>query len=721
MNPLRQPFSLVRPAFNRHIAVGFLSAVLWLSATPASAEVIWRGDFETGTTAQWPGAPKSDSVKIVEDPVREGKYAVRIDGTNAARRGNNDRIEFNHQPEPPGTAEGTERYFGWSVFLPKRLSDDVHALGYFEARNLWRQLMSFEVRGEDIIYSTRVPYALRWSATGVLTPGRWHDFAVHVLWSRDPAKGFVEVWFDGEKVVPRSNTATLFDANPAFFQIGLFRATSDVPETIIIDHAIEATTLEEVTPPRRKASAPVPGDAVIEKYMTHAAVEFNQRTLDGARTREDWESRRPRLKQEFLDMLGLWPLPEKTPLNAATTGTIERDSFIIEKLHFQSRPGLYVTGNLYRPKNSTEKLPAVVFFMGHYNRGRDGHKAFMQDHGMWFASNGYVCLILDTLERGELPKARFPSRPVPGRPLVAVGRLHDGRAGMLERDSRDRLPRQPARRRCAGRITATGLSGGGTLTFFVAAADERVTCAVPASGITDLESNVTNRLMGIHCDCQIPYNIYGWEFTTIAALVAPRPLLFVNSHDDVGFPMAANRRIMHRLRPLYAMYGKPDLLDEFVSQGPEGGHEYRPDSRVAIFRWIQQHNGRDPHAVRDADFERIPEEQLRVFPADKDFPRDAINRKADEAFVRQTEVKLPEADGFQEWKQNLLAKLRERTFRRFPEPDSRFGSSSFPRNLQIQGPAADRICRRRARPKSALRPRCASTISIRRARRERRP
>ncbi len=108
--------------------------------------------------------------------------------------------------------------------------------------------------------------------------------------------------------------------------------------------------------------------------------------------------------------------------------------------------------------------------------------------------------------------------------------------------------------------------------------------------------------------CQIPYqHIYGWEFTTIAALVAPRPLLFVNSHDDVGFPMAANRRIMLRLRRLYAMYDKPDLLDEFVSQGPAGEHEYRPDSRVAIFRWIQEHNGRNPQTVRDADFERFPE------------------------------------------------------------------------------------------------------------------
>ena len=228
-----------------------LLTILWACVASVSAEVIWRGDFETGTTEQWRGtATKSDAVKVVTDPVREGKYAVRINGTNAAKRGDRDRIEFQHQPKPPGTAEGTERYFGWSVFLPKKLTDEHHALGYFEVRNRWMQLMSFEARGEDILYSTRVPYARRWDVKGKLTPGRWHDFALHVLWSRDPGKGFVEVWFDGEQVVPRAMTATLLDENEAFFQIGLMRATSDVPETIIIDHVIEATTLEEVTPPR---------------------------------------------------------------------------------------------------------------------------------------------------------------------------------------------------------------------------------------------------------------------------------------------------------------------------------------------------------------------------------------------------------------------------------------------------------------------------------------
>src|SRR4051794_34202650 len=107
-----------------------LLAPLVLSATTAPAEVIWRGDFETGDTTQWTGAPK-DGVTVVKDPVREGKFALRVDGTNAAQKGKLDRIEFQHQPAPPGTAEGTERYFGWSVYLPRKLTDSSHSLAYF--------------------------------------------------------------------------------------------------------------------------------------------------------------------------------------------------------------------------------------------------------------------------------------------------------------------------------------------------------------------------------------------------------------------------------------------------------------------------------------------------------------------------------------------------------------------------------------------------------------
>src|SRR4026207_964167 len=95
----------------RIILVGLLSAMPALGiAAPAAG--IWRGGWAAGNLGQWKGAPKSDAVKIVQDPVREGKYALRIDGTNAAKRGTLDRIEFPHPPPPPGPAGGPPRPLG---------------------------------------------------------------------------------------------------------------------------------------------------------------------------------------------------------------------------------------------------------------------------------------------------------------------------------------------------------------------------------------------------------------------------------------------------------------------------------------------------------------------------------------------------------------------------------------------------------------------------------
>ncbi|HEY1858731.1 MAG TPA: hypothetical protein VGG61_00140, partial [Gemmataceae bacterium] len=145
------------------------------------------------------------------------------------------------------------------------------------------------------------------------------------------------------------------------------------------------------------------GDAMINKYLANLTKEVSGRFMDGAKTRDEWEKKLPRLRREYLDMLGLDPLPEKTPLKATVTGTLEREGVVIEKLHYQSRPGLYVTANLYRPKDPKGKLPAILYVCGHSGKGRDGNKTAFQDHGLWFANNGYVCLVVDTLQLGEIP------------------------------------------------------------------------------------------------------------------------------------------------------------------------------------------------------------------------------------------------------------------------------------------------------------------------------
>src|SRR4051812_1698596 len=84
-----------------------------------------------------------------------------------------------------------------------------------------------------------------------------------------------------------------------------------------------------------------------------------------------WEKRAKEVREQILVSQGLYPLPEKTPLNPVVYGKIDRDDYTIEKVYFASLPGHYVVGNLYRPKNPKPgKLPVVLFAHGHWEDGR---------------------------------------------------------------------------------------------------------------------------------------------------------------------------------------------------------------------------------------------------------------------------------------------------------------------------------------------------------------
>ena len=159
-------------------------------------------------------------------------------------------------------------------------------------------------------------------------------------------------------------------------------------------------------------------------------------------------------------------------------------------------------------------------------------------------------------------------------------------------------------------------------------------------------------------------NTYQWDWTTIAALVAPRPLLFANSDEDKIFPMDGNRRVMAKLRQVYKMYDKPDLVDEYINKG---GHDDRADLRVAAFQWMNKHLKNDTTPVKYEAFKQLPGKELRVFPEEKDVPKDALNGKIDETFVKRAEVKLPEKGHFAEWKKGMIDRLKEKCFRSFPE------------------------------------------------------
>lgn len=429
-------------------------------------------------------------------------------------------------------------------------------------------------------------------------------------------------------------------------------------------------------PPDRAA----PGDRMIQAYLSREAEKMDATLLDGLHSAADWEKLRPRYESEYFYMLGLPPThcagapPEKTPLAATITGHLQGDGYTVEMLHYQSRPHLYVTGNLYRPADSPpgERLPAVLYVCGHLNQGRAGNKTAYQSHGIWLARHGYVCLTLDSLELGEIAATHhgtysegrwwWQSRGYTPAGVECLNGMR-GIDYLLTRPDVD--PR---------RIAVTGISGGGAATFWIAAADRRVSVAVPVSGMADLTSYVSHRVINGHCDCMFFYNTFQWPWTRIAALVAPRPLLVANSDQDRIFPMDANERVMQRLKRFYSLYGASGRVVSLLSIG---GHAYRQDLRQGVFRFINTYLKDDPRIVTDSERDLvtgvpphqsfpIEPDRLKVFRTDADIPKDELNTRIDRHFVDVARVPLPAAGDFQRWKASLQKELRRVTFGYFP-------------------------------------------------------
>ena len=441
--------------------------------------------------------------------------------------------------------------------------------------------------------------------------------------------------------------------------------------SILLGMGVSAALAQMHDPPDRGQ----PGDEMIQAYLQQETDKIHATFPQDYASPEHWKSLRDRYQQEYFYMLGLDPESMNTPLHATITGTLAGDGFVVDMLHYQSRPRLYVTGNLYRPARveAGQRLPAVFYVCGHSSGGRNGSKVPYQWPGIWFARHGYVCLIVDTLQLGEIAAIHhgtyregrwwWHSR---GYTPAGVECLNGVRGidYLISRPDVD-----PAR------IAVTGISGGGAATFWIAAADERVKVAVPVSGMSDLPSYVSDHVVNEHCDCMFLYNTFQWPWTRIAALIAPRAMLFTNSDQDGLFPMDGNERIINGLERIYSLYGAGDFVDSFVSIG---GHAYRQDIRQAAYRFINMHLKNDPRVVTDSEVDLvtgpqnarqypISPEKLRVFPRDSDIPKDELNTTIDQYFVPMAKVEPPKRSEYEAWRAPILAELRRVAFGYFPQ------------------------------------------------------
>jgi cephalosporin-C deacetylase-like acetyl esterase len=406
------------------------------------------------------------------------------------------------------------------------------------------------------------------------------------------------------------------------------------------------------------------GDRMLGEYFKAETAELAARCLAEVKTLDDWNSRRELYRRQLFEMLGLDPLPERTDLGAVVTGKVERDDFSVEKLYFQSRPRLYVTANLYLPKGLDKPAPAILYVCGHgpvkKNGISYGNKVSYQHHGAWFARHGYVCLVIDTLQMGEIEGIHHGTYREKMWWWNCRGYTP---AGVEAWNCIRALDYLQSRKEVDGqRIGVTGRSGGGAYSWWISALDDRIKASVPVAGITDLENHVVDGTVEGHCDCMFTVNTYRWDYAQVAALVAPRPLLLSNSDKDTIFPLEGVLRVHDQVRRIYRLNNAADKLGLLITEGP---HSDTQDLQVPAFRWFNRFLKQADPLIEKAAINFFQPEDLKVFA---ELPRDQLNTTIQETFTAMAPPPaVPEnAEAFARQRDGWLGALREKAFRGWP-------------------------------------------------------
>jgi dienelactone hydrolase len=396
-----------------------------------------------------------------------------------------------------------------------------------------------------------------------------------------------------------------------------------------------------------------------------------------------WEARKQQLREQVLVANGLWPMPEKTPLNAVIHGKIDREAYTVEKVFFASTPGHYVTGNLYRPKGKTGKLPGVLCPHGHWANGRfyeandktvdnelksgaektrESARYPLQARCAMLARMGCVVFHYDMIGRAD----SMPIGHTEGFTDVEAELRLQSFMGLQTWNSIRaldfllELPEVDAKR-----IGVTGASGGGTQTFLLCAVDDRPTVAAPAVMVS------TGMQGGCICE-NCTYLRVDTGNVELAALFAPKPLLLIGADDwtvDIetkGYP---------ELRSLYRLLGHEDRV--FAKCNKQFKHNYNQVSREQMYNWFNKHLALGlPEPVVEQPFKPVPPKELSVFDGEHPLPKDAVpaevlRKHLTEASDRQLAALMPKDEaGLKEYQRVVGTALRVMVGDRLPAPEA---------------------------------------------------
>ena len=352
------------------------------------------------------------------------------------------------------------------------------------------------------------------------------------------------------------------------------------------------------------------GDMIASKLKLEAVMKFGEHNLPD--NLSEWEAYRKQLKNEIINKAHV-VIDHDLAINIKETGTIQMNGYSIKNIAFQTKPGIYATANLYIP-DGPGPFPAVINIPGHWAKAKID-SAGPQAVGHSLASNGYVCLTVDPWGSGERTTihGNFEDHGDEnnlgssllniGEPLIGI-EISDNIRGI---DLLCSLPFvDPAK------IGATGASGGGSQTIWLAGLDERIKATMLVVSAGTFESHV----MGSPCICEVMNDALNFtEESGVLALVAPRALKMCSHKKDEipAFLPSQMLRSYNNAKPVFKMYGVPD---NFTFQLFDLQHGYMTEDREALLGWLDLHlkgtgNGA---AKKEALFHQLPEDRLMVFP-----------------------------------------------------------------------------------------------------------
>ncbi len=397
-------------------------------------------------------------------------------------------------------------------------------------------------------------------------------------------------------------------------------------------------------------------------------------------SKEAWEARRKELREQVLVANGLWPMPEKTPLNAVIHGKIDRDDYTIEKVYFASYPGHYVSGNLYRPKGRNGKLAGVLCPHGHWQNGRfydagekgaqeqlqqgaektpAGARYPLQARCVHLARMGCVVFHYDMV--GNADSQQIPHRQgftdaeaeLRLQNFMGLQTYNSIRALDFLLSLPDVDPK---------RIGVTGASGGGTQTFLLCAVDERPAVAFPAVMVS------TGMQGGCICE-NCSYLRQNTGNIELAALFAPKPLAMSGADD---WTLGIERTGLPELKALYRLLGAEDRV--LARCFPQFKHNYNQVSREVMYNWFNKHLQLGlPEPVVERSFEPVPPKELSVFDEQHPRPKDGVDaaglrKYLSESSQRQLDTLLPkDGAGLAEFRRVLGSALRVLINDRLPQ------------------------------------------------------